>query len=107
MELSEVTFSAFKDELEKIGGGFTRSGIRPYKADTLLKQTGRFVKKNFRVGGAKMKTSAAKPGFSGRQVGAAALTGGALAIYGQHKAKKALEDYQTGREIRKAQQGGM
>jgi hypothetical protein len=94
MELTEVTLSAFKDELEKIAGGFSRSGIRPYKADTLLKHTGRFVKRNFMTKKSGVKSTLA--------IGA---TGAAAALYGERKLKKAVDDYRMGREIRK-QQGG-
>jgi hypothetical protein len=102
MDLSQATLAAFKDELEKIAGGFARTGIRPYKADTLLKQTGRFVKKQFMgTPSSLMKTSA-----STKAILTAGATGAALGIYGQHKAKKMHEDYQMGRQVRRAQQGG-
>jgi hypothetical protein len=96
MELQEATFRAFEDELTKIGGGFSRSGIRPFKATTLAERTGRFVKKNFMT-----KMSA----FTRRQIFAAAATGGAGALYGQRKLKQMSEDYQTGKQIRQQQMG--
>jgi hypothetical protein len=97
MDLSEATRRAFEDELEKIGGGFSRSGIRPFKAETLAGKAGKFMKKNVML-----KTSA---GFSRRHIFAAATAGGAGAIYGQRKLKQMAEDYQTGKTIRMQQMG--
>lgn len=94
MDFPQATLLAFSDELEKIAGGFTRSGVRPFKAETLAKHVGRFAKK-----GVMIKRS----GVNASHVGAAALTGGALALYGERKGKKMMEDYRLGREIRKQQ----
>jgi len=103
MELTDFTLSAFRDELDKIAAsGFSRSGVRPYKADTLLKKTGRFVKKQFmKKPGDLMKT-----GASTKQILTAGAAGAAAALYGERKLKKVVDDYRTGREIRRAQQGG-
>lgn len=105
MELSEATFRGFRDELHKIAGtGLSRIGIRPMKAATMAGKkatfpagAGRFVKKNFMT---KMSTR-----YSGRQVGAAFATGMGAALYGERKAKKAVTDWQTGRELRMQQEG--
>ena len=96
MELTDATLRAFEDELTKIGGGFSRSGVRPFKATTLASKTGKFVKKNFMS-----KVSAFKP----RHVFAASAAGAAGALYGQRKVKQMAEDYQTGKQLRQQQMG--
>lgn len=115
MELTDVTLSAFKDELEKIGGGMARSGRSPLLAGNASskgfigrasKGLGKFFKGTGQSSLLK-KMGAAKPPvprFTGKHIGSAALAGGALAIYGQGQAKKAITDYQTGRAMRKAQE---
>lgn len=98
MELSKALRRGFDDELEKIStGGFSRAGIRPFKASTLAGKAGKFVKKNFLT-----KTS----GMPKKPLFAAATAGAAGALYGQRKLRQAAEDYQVGRQLRKQQQGG-
>jgi len=102
--VNESIVSAFMDELTKIAaGGFTRTGIRPRMASTVLKNSERFVKRKFDVPAAKNLFKGA--GVNARHVGAAALSGGALALVGERKLKKMHEDWRMGREIRR-QQGG-
>ncbi len=97
MDVVEVTLRAFKDELVKIGGGFARSGVRPYKASTLASIPGKFVKKQFMT-----KMSALGP----RHMFAASAAGAAGALYGRKKVKQMAEDYQPGKQIRQQQMGG-
>jgi len=105
MELSEATLHAFKDELDKIAGtGLSRTGIRPRTAATMAGKKSyapsavkKFVKKNFMT-----KFSA---NFGPKALGTAAMAGGALALYGERKGKKAVQDWQTGRQIRQQQEG--
>ena len=96
MELLEATRRGFEDELTKIAGGFSRTGVRPFSATTLANKTGKFVKKNFLT-----KVSA----LNRRQLLAAATFGAGGAIYGQKKAKQMAEDYQTGKQFRQQQMG--
>lgn len=100
MNHPEIILSAFRDELEKISG-MARFGKMPVTVANALQGKGKFFK------GLKEVHAAAAPTrrFGPKAVGAAALSGAALGIYGQHKAKKLYNDYQTGRAMRQASEG--
>jgi hypothetical protein len=85
----DVMKSAFEDELTKIAG-FARSGRTPFKMSTLAEKAGRFVK---------------KAGTAPKTLFTAGAAGGVAALYGAKKAKQAVNDYQTGRALRKQQEG--
>jgi hypothetical protein len=106
MDLSENTLHAFRDELDKIAGtGLSRVGIRPRTATTMAAKKSyapsgikRFVKKNFMN-----KFSAMR--FGPKHIAGATAAGVGLGLIGERKAKKALQDWQTGRAIRQQQEG--
>lgn len=101
MDLSDHIFRSFRDELEKIGG-MTRIGKPPVTVANALQGKGKFFS-----GMKKLSATPPAPGkFGYKHIGGAALSGAALGVYGVHKGKKAVEDYQTGRAMRQAQQGG-
>lgn len=104
MENLNKIYDAFRDELEKIalgppmGTGQTRSLIRPRTAQSMASKSGlaaKGVAKFFR------KTGGVNP----RHVLGGAVTGGALALYGDRKIKKLHADYQAGRAMRQAGMG--
>lgn len=100
MNHPDVVLDAFRDELEKISG-MTRLGRTPVTVANALQGKGKFFK------GLKEVHAAAAPAgrFGAKAVGAAALSGVGLGLYGQHKAKKLYNDYQTGRAMRQASEG--
>jgi hypothetical protein len=99
MDFPDIALTAFRDELEKIS--LVRIGKPPKLVQTMAQQTGAA-----RAGLGKLfKNAAAPPVFGPKAVGAAALTGAGLGIYGQHKAKKLYNDYQTGKAMRQQSEG--
>lgn len=100
MDLTDVTKRAFEDELAKIAAGWTRSGRTPFTMKTLAGKAGRFSKPKR----ATMVKTSTVPRFTTKQLLTAAGTGAVTGIYGHHQAKKAVRDYQVGREIRRQQE---
>jgi hypothetical protein len=100
MNHPEIILDAFRDELEKISG-MVRLGKTPVTVANALKGKGKFFK------GLKEVHAAATPGmrFGPQAIGAATLSGAALGVYGQHKAKKLYNDYQTGKAMRQQAEG--
>lgn len=91
--------TAFEDELEKLSA--VRGGRRPFTAQTLANAS-RLVKK-----GVMTKLSAKINAKSSlKPLAIAAGAGMVTGAYGLHKGKKAVEDYRTGRALRKAQAQG-
>lgn len=89
--------SGFNDELQKIAG-FSRSGVRPFKAATLLSKK-RLVK------GSSMKkmgsgSDQAKGLLKGNKKALALLAAGAL---GGDQLRRAKDDWSMGRQIRRQQ----
>jgi hypothetical protein len=85
----------FNDELEKIAG-FSRSGVRPFKASTLLAKK-KLVKKATM---SKMSSGESKSLLKGKGKALALLATGALA---GDQLKKAKDDWRMGREVRRQQ----
>jgi hypothetical protein len=96
MTYADIMRTAFSDELIKISA--VRMGRKPYMAQTLANAT-KFVKKGVmtKISG---KGSSIKPLLVAGGIGAA---GGA---FGMHQTKKAVDDYRTGKALRRAQEQG-
>lgn len=100
--MDSLRLRAFYDELTKIAGtGMARSGAIPKSPHNLASAS---------IGTGRAKAGFAKffkklAGYKAKHILAAGAAGGALALVGERKAKKALTDYQTGRMLRKQQEG--
>jgi hypothetical protein len=101
MDLSETMRQAFIDELTKIAGGMARFGATPVTMANAVQGKGQFMKGR----GAKSLFAKVSAQMTPRNVLTAAGVGGALTLVGQHKGKKMLQDWQTGRQLRRQQEG--
>ena len=111
MDFPDIAIIAFRDELEKISA--VRTGRMPVSVANALRGRGPLMRGRGMesllkaVPQPKTVLSAAAPAgrFGAKSIGAAAVAGAGLGIYGQHKAKKLYNDYQTGRAMRQASEG--
>lgn len=96
MDLTDIVYKSFRDELEKISG-LSRIGRTPMLPGTISSKAavGRAAK-----GLGKFFKTKISAGFTAKHMLGATASGGALALYGQHKLKKMHEEYQTGRMMR-------
>lgn len=98
MDYVSTVKAGFDSELSKIAG-FLRSGKRPFKATTLLSKTPSAPKAK---SAEMLKISAKTPAsLKGKALRYGAVAG--LGMLGYDQAKKAKNDWQMGRQMRKQQ----